>query len=162
MDRKNSTLDDIAAEIGLTAALRLSAWFGDENKCYVPVNVEEGQLLVKLIGMSAARKLTAAFPGDLLAIPRLRQYEDDLRNRQIGQMLTKGFTTNQIAVWFRMSERRAQQICQDLEMAGLIDPIGPGKKRPGKVPQEKPPEKAPAKSRHQEASQENGLQKVKR
>ena len=127
MDPKNTTLDDIAAEIGLTPALRLSAWFGDDNKCYVPFTVEEGQLLVKLIGAPAARKLTQAFPGELLAIPRLTQYEDDLRDRQIGQMLTKGFTTRQIATWVRLSERRVQQICQSLELAGLIEPVGPGK-----------------------------------
>lgn len=164
MEPKNTTLDDIAAEIGMTAALRLSAWFGDDNKCYVPLKVEEGQLLVRLIGMSAARRLTEAFPGDMLAIPRLTQYENDVRARQIGQLLTRGFPTRQIAGWMRITERRVQQICRELEQAGLIDPIGPVKKRPGKGPKEnllpedapenlqqkapgkRPQEKAPAKS----------------
>lgn len=127
MDAKNTTLDDIAAEIGLTATLRISAWFGGDH-CYVPAAVEDGQLLVRLIGMSAARKLTLAFPGEHLPIPPLTQYELDLRARQIGKMLMKGFSTREVSNIMRMTERRVQQICRDLEMVGLIDPVGPSKK----------------------------------
>lgn len=150
MEAKNTTLDDIAAEIGLTATLRISAWFG-EDRCHVPAVVEEGQLLVRLIGISAARKLTLAFPGELLAIPRLTQYEADVRNRQIGRWLMKGCTTREISNWLRMSERRVQQICREMEQAGLIEPVGPGKRA-----QEKPPEKAPAKSAQEKTHQKAG------
>ena len=145
MESKNTTLDDIAAEIGLTATLRLSAWFA-EDRCHVPTFVEEGQLLVRLIGMSAARKLTQAFPGELLAIPRLTQYENDVRNRQIGRWLVKDCSTREISNWLRMSERRVQQICRELELAGLIDPVGPGKSGPKKPGPKAAPGKTPTKT----------------
>lgn len=124
MKSRNTTLDDIASVVGFSATLRLSGWFGDENNCYVPPVAEEGQLLVKLIGLSAAKRLSAAFPGETLGIPRCQAYEMDLKTRQIAEMLTKGFSTRQVSGYMRMTERRVQQICRELEVAGLMQPIG--------------------------------------
>lgn len=53
----NTTLDDLASVIGFTATLRLSAWLGGVSNIYVPEVPEEGQLLVRLIGMPAAKAL---------------------------------------------------------------------------------------------------------
>ncbi len=131
MDLKNSTLDDISAVVGFTAALRLSAWFGDLGNLYVPAQVEEGQLLVKLIGLSAAKKLSEEWGQQHINVPRLTGYEEDMRKRLIGQLLTKGFTTREVSHLARLSERRVQQICRELETAGLISVIAP-KKAPEK------------------------------
>lgn len=146
----NTTLDDVSAVVGFSATLKLSAWFGDDNSCYIPNVAEDGQLLVKLIGLSAAKKLSEEWPGEILGLPRLRQYEDDCNRRQIALLLEKGFTTRQIATWMRRGERRIQQVCRELEIAGLIDVVGPGGKSGGKKVGVKPaslllPEKDPHK-----------------
>lgn len=134
MDIQNTTLDDIAAVIGFSATLRLSAWFGNGNNLYVPDTVEDGQVLVRLIGRSAAERLTQAFGREHLAVPRLAAYEEDVRRKRIASLLEGGFSTRQISQFDRISERRVQQICRELEVAGLITPVGPAKsKTPARV-----------------------------
>lgn len=127
MDIQNTTLDDIAAVIGFSATLRLSAWFGNGNNLYVPDTVEDGQVLVRLLGRSVAERLTEAFGREHLAVPRLAAYEEDVRRQRIGKLLEGGFSTRQISQFERISERRVQQMCRELEVAGLITPVGPAK-----------------------------------
>jgi hypothetical protein len=137
MELRNTTLDDLSAVIGFSATLRLAAWFGDRGNLYIPDRVEEGQLLVKLIGMSAAKKLTEEWGHQHISVPRLRAYEDDERKRTIGWLLEHGASTKQIGREMRMSERRVQQIQRELEAAGLIEIVvakNAGKNAPGKTP----------------------------
>jgi hypothetical protein len=136
MDLQKTTLEDVSAVIGFTATLRLSAWFGDgTSNCYVPRRVEEGQIIERLIGMPAAKALSEAWGGEHLAIPRLRDYEDDMRKKAIGRMFEKGFGSREIAAHLRITERRVQQICRELEVAGLIAIVGP-RETPEENPQE--------------------------
>jgi len=140
MELKNTTLDDLASVIGFSATLRLAAWFGDRGNLYIPSTCAEGQLLVKLIGMSSAKRLTEEWGDQHVNVPRLRQYEDDLTKREIGRLLSHTMSTREIASTKRMSERRVQQICRELEAAGLIDIVMPrpvAKVIPTKEQQEK-------------------------
>ena len=127
MELKNTTLDDLSAVIGFSATLRLAAWFGDGSNLYVPTQVTVEQLLSRLIGLSNAQRLSAEWGGEHIAIPRLKDYEDDVRKRIVGRMFEKNFGTREIAGHMRMSERRVQQICRELEMSGLIPVQGPRK-----------------------------------
>lgn len=140
MDMRNTTLDDIAGVIGFTPTLRLSAWFGAGNNLYVPEIVEDGQVLVKLLGRKSAERMAEAFPCEYLSIPRLTVYEEDSRRLRVAMMLSSGQSTRQVASFERMSERRVQQLCRELETAGLIAPIG----GPGKMPVEKSQGKTPS------------------
>lgn len=135
MEIRNTTLDDVAAVIGFSATLRLAAWFGDGGNLYVPERVAEEQVLSKLIGFSAAKKLSENWGGEHLALPRLRAYEDDVLRRVVGRMLEKNFSSREIAVHMRISERRVQQIARELELAGLIEVVLP--KKTEKKPAEK-------------------------
>lgn len=123
MDLQNSTLDDIAAVIGFSATLRLSAWLGDLNYLYVPAEVSEEHFLAKLIGISAAKALSKEWGGESLAIPFAKPFEVDVKRRMVCRMLEQGFNTREIAKFLQVSERRVQQIQRELEMAGLIDPL---------------------------------------
>lgn len=127
MELRNTTLDDIAAVIGFSATLRLAAWYGDGVNCYVPEDPDDACQLSKLIGLSSAKKLSEEWGGEHLSIPRLRNYEVDEKRRTIARMLEKGFGTREISSLMRMTERRVQQICREMEVAGLIAPIGPAK-----------------------------------
>lgn len=128
MELRNTTLDDISSVIGFSATLRLVAWFGDGGNLYVPIVAEEGHLLVRLLGLSSAKRLCEAWPGEHLAVPRLRDHEDDLRKRFVARMIEKGFGTREIAGMQRISERRVQQILRELELAGLVQPAGPARR----------------------------------
>lgn len=136
MDIRNTTLDDVAAVIGFSATLRLAAWFGDGGNLYVPETVTEQQVLSRLIGFSAARLLSQQWGGEHLALPRLRAYEDDVLRRMVGRMLEKNFSSREVAVHMRISERRVQQIARELEQAGLIDVVLP-KKAEKKTPEKR-------------------------
>lgn len=154
MELQNTTLDDLAAVIGFSATLRLAAWFGDRGNVYVPDTCEDGQLLVKLIGLSAAKKLTEEWGHQHLNIPRLKSYENDLVKRQVGRMFEHSMRSTEIANQLRMSERRVQQICRELEAAGLIQIVAPKtvqknalendrRKSPRNLPQENAGKNAP-------------------
>jgi DNA-binding transcriptional regulator LsrR (DeoR family) len=104
----------------------LAAWFGGRAKnVYVPLVVSEDQVLAKLIGFSAAKKMSETWGGEHLALPRLTAYEEDLRRRIVGRMLEQNFSSREVAVHLRISERRVQQIARELEVAGLIDVVVP-------------------------------------
>ena len=132
MEMKNSTLDDISAVIGFTATLRLSAWFGDLGNLYVPESVDEDHILVKLLGKNTAERLVREWPKKFLSIPRLTAYEEDSQRRFIGYLLARNASPREIGCLLRKSERRVQQICRELEAAGLIPVIAP-RKRAGDI-----------------------------
>jgi hypothetical protein len=138
MELKATTLDDIAAVVGFSAALRLSAWYGDLGNVWVPREVDEGQLLPKLIGLSAAKRLSKEWGGEWLSIPRLSAYEDDVKRRTIKRMLERGFGAREVSDYVRLSERRVHQICRELEVIGLLEPVVPKRaKSAGKDSDEK-------------------------
>jgi hypothetical protein len=154
MNQKNTTLDDLSALIGFSATVKLAAWFGGIS-LWIPDVVEEGQVLVRLVGMSSAAKLTQEWGCSFVYMPPLNAYEDEVQRRQIGRMLEKGFGSKEIARHNRLSERRVQQLARELEQQGLIEIVVPrklgrpsnknavGKEGglPGKTLQEKAPSK---------------------
>ena len=171
MTIRNTTLDDLAGVIGFSATLRLAAWYGDANNLYVPTQAEEGHVLVSLIGMAATRRLCDAWGSEHLAIPRLRDHEDDVRRHRIGRMLEMGFSTAEIARHERLGERRVQQICRDLEVAGLIRVVGPAKPKRGrprdtmrsaKAAGENAPGKTPVQKHPGQNSQQKGPSAIAR
>ena len=152
LEHRNTTLDDISTVIGFTLTLRVAAWFGNTNNMYVPADVEDDQLLVRLLGRRPAEKLAEAFPDEWIAVPRLTAYEEDERRHRIALLLARGFSTREVSKLERISERRVQQLCRELEVSGVIPPIGAdttlqlGGKEHGKISGEKPPGKTPRKN----------------
>jgi|GEM_PF-2265218 len=124
LERPNSTLDDIAPVVGFSATLRLSAWYGDASPLYVPATVAEHQMLVRLLGQSAAQRMAQEFGGECLAIPRISSYTEDCRRHKVAVLAARGFGMREIARMTELSERRVQQICRELEQSGIIAPLG--------------------------------------
>lgn len=153
MKLQKTTLEDISAVIGFTATLRLSAWFGDRTSpCYVPSVAAEGQLIARLVGLPAAKALSKEWGGEHIAVARVLEYEQDIRKKAVGRMFEKGFGSREIAAHLRISERRVQQICRELEVVGLIAIVGPREndeenavENEGEFVPENPPENAPRK-----------------
>ena len=117
--RPNTTLDDIAGEIGFTATVTLATWYGGKN-LYIPANPDEKSALVRLIGLPAAKRLADLWHSSFLAVPTMWHYEEQQRNRTIGALLIDGKGTKEISVIMGMTERRIQQIRRALEDAGML------------------------------------------
>ena len=120
LDLKNTTLEDVAAVIGFSATLRLSAWLGDSHPVYIPAAAEAGQLLTRLLGLSAANALSKAWPAEHLSIPRISQYDADVLRQRVACMHEKLFASEEIARHLNVSPRRVQQIIAELESVGLL------------------------------------------
>ena len=120
MELKNTTLDDLAAVIGFSAALRLSAWFGDCPPLHAPAVAEESQLLVRLIGLSAASQLSVTCGGQQIAVPQITQYENDVMKHRISRLHQMGFFSSKIVHDREISARRVQQILAELREANLL------------------------------------------
>lgn len=117
--RTNTTLDDLSGEIGFSATIQLATWYGGRN-LYVPATPDEDSMIVRLIGMPAAKRLALSWGGTPVAVPTMWQYEEAQRNRTIGNLLIDGKGTKDIATIMGMTERRVQQIRRALEDAGLL------------------------------------------
>lgn len=117
--RSNTTLDDLAGVIGFTGTLRIAVWFGGQN-LYIAAQPAEGQQLVKLIGIAAAKRLAEQWGGETVAVPTMWAYEEDQRNRLVANLLHRGISPRDIARDMGMTERRIQQIRRVLEDTGLV------------------------------------------
>lgn len=63
MSKKHGMLEDVAAEIGFTAATAMVDWFGGFGQIYVPTEATEDHPFAKVIGMPAFKRLVAMFEG---------------------------------------------------------------------------------------------------
>ena len=132
MEIRNTTMDDIVTVIGFTAAVRLRTWFSGRN-LYVPPTMTETNLLSRLLGMPAARRLSEEWPGQHIAVPiSADDNAADRRRAFVWRLVRKGVPTGTVALAatevFGITRRRTEQIVRELERAGLL----------GESPAEKP------------------------
>lgn len=128
----NSTLDDIAAVIGFTAAVRLAAHYGDRD-VFVPENVSELHPIAKLIGISRSRALHANWQGERISVPSLSIVESEIRRGKILALLLQGINCYTIAKVMSISERRIQQLKKEFDLTGEIVSEMPGRNSSGKL-----------------------------
>lgn len=115
---RNTTLEDIAAEIGFTATMALAIQRGGTN-VYVPAN-PRGSVLASLVGIESASHLAACWGGEMLAVPTLRRYELGLCRRAIALMSDAGIPVGDIARSLELTVRRVVQVRRELCDAGLL------------------------------------------
>lgn len=147
MAGQNTTLDDIAAIIGFSATVRISAWFSNGSSLFIPEKVTDDCQLTRLIGRSAAERLSKEWPKKLLWVPTLNGYDEMRRRKVICRMMEQGFGSKEISRTIGLSERRVLQITRELEQEGFLAPVAPekseGENALGKSPQEITPENRP-------------------
>lgn len=131
----NTTIDDIAACVGFTAATILQAWYGG-RAIRLPVRLTADWGIARLIGQSAARALWERFFRELgqdrLTVPcgaEARRYE---RNVAIARMLAEGEPMSAVCRRFGLGLRQAQNIRRDLVADGWLwfDPASGGARLP--------------------------------
>lgn len=118
-----SILDDIAPVIGFTATCALVAWWGDKN-LYVPGKFTVGHPLARVIGEPALRALVREFGDNTLAIPADVQTSRFRRDRAVCERFAEGWTPARVADEFRISQRRAQQLREELIERGWMAYVG--------------------------------------
>ena len=135
---QNTVYDDIAASVGFTAAFALMTWF-EKRRLYVPHQALPSHPLATLIGLPALRALVRDFGGEDLWLPSAQEYERFARNRDIAVRLAAGDTAAQVGQRVGLSERRVEQIRDDLLADGLLtlaegrrQPSGPGRPSRGR------------------------------
>lgn len=107
--QRNTVLDDIAVEIGLRATILLAAWWGGRN-IVVPDTRPEHSVIAKVIGEDAARRLSAAWPGAQIFVPRLTWFEEIRKARQVHNLRARGLDWADIAQVMVMTRREVEDM----------------------------------------------------
>lgn len=116
------SFDRIACEIGGSPALLLAAFFGQNGKgVYVPPRATPGHVLERLLGRESFKWLCEAFGGETLSVPSLEGLKH-VRNAGMIHALSKcGVSTALMASACDVSQRRVQQIREQLTREGFAD-----------------------------------------
>lgn len=121
--RANTTLDDIAAVVGFSAAVRLAAFYGGKN-VYVAAHAAPGQVLTDLIGLPCASAMAREWGGETLAVPGLTAVRLEQRAALVAKLHGEGLGLKTIGEAAGCTARRAGQVVTELTQQGVIRPPG--------------------------------------
>lgn len=122
-------IEDIAAEIGFTAATALVAWFGGGN-LYVPMHPLPDHPIAKIIGLPAFRRLVQMYDKAEWQIHERTIWIDNHhplavqrieRNRLVLELLDQGKREIEVAELTSLGVRRIQQIRLEAEECGVVE-----------------------------------------
>lgn len=102
-------LQEIAAQIGLPATLRLAAQFGG-GSVYLTTTPRAGSPLVECVGPAAAARLGAFYGTGDLPIPMGRAAQRAQRNRELLDARRRGLSVRALARQFGLGERAVAEI----------------------------------------------------
>ena len=129
----NTILEDLAADIGFTATLKLSGWFGG-GWLYVPKTADEGHEISKVIGHPAYKQLVksvdAGGPAErFFYVPfDLTDMIDQIRKRRaVRDLLLEGRSPTHIGEAVGISTRQVYNIRYRLEDDGILPKVFKGK-----------------------------------
>ncbi|TVM34632.1 Mor transcription activator family protein [Oceanidesulfovibrio marinus] len=103
-------LREIKDLIGPGAALILAEEYGG-GQLYVPCRIRESHPLVQLIGHEKVQRLSLAYGGDKLHVPKVDAIERQFRRRRILSLRQTGRSIASLAREFNLTCRRVRQIC---------------------------------------------------
>jgi hypothetical protein len=103
---------DIAAEIGLAAALKLVDFY-QGVPMWVPVRFDPEHTLVKIVGAAATLKLMAMYPGEKPEIPRCAEAIRVVRNIKIRD---SDKSQRQLAQEWNLTVRQIRNIQSGMEV----------------------------------------------
>jgi hypothetical protein len=127
--QKHGMLEDVAAEIGFTAATTLVDWFGGFGQIAIPMEASEDHPIAHVIGMPAFRRLVKLYEG---AGPHERfLWMNSGENREIARrdrliavlIAVGGLGSKQIATIIGMSESSVRFSQLRVERLGILPMI---------------------------------------
>ncbi len=125
----NGVIEDIAAEIGFTAALALIEYHGG-RVVMIPVRPSPDHPIARTVGMPALTRLCAAWAGEVLYIEGDTRRARIERRALIARLAAEGLSTRAIARAIGIGERRVQQILAELRGAGIVELAAAGELGP--------------------------------
>ena len=119
---QNSIYDDLGASVGYTAVVKLKTWYAG-GWLYIPhaSRVTPEHCLAKLIGMPALRALVRDFEADQHLWLPLGDEERYARDRDIALRLATGDAPAEIATQFGITERRIEQLRDEMLESGILE-----------------------------------------
>lgn len=128
MQKAHGMFEDVAAEIGYTAATLLVDWFGGIGQLYVPIEATQEHPIAKVIGMPAMQRLVKMFEGSTPAerfvwLNQNEQRDIARRDRLIAALIYLGLGAKQIGVLTGMSERHVFAARLRVEQLGILPMI---------------------------------------
>jgi len=123
--KKNGVMEDVAAEIGYTAANALVDWLGGNN-LFIPETATEEHFISRVIGIEGMRRLVKMYEGyigdkRMFWIPTGYERELARRDRMIGAMFAEGKDVQEIMGVTNMSKRHVEIIRAKLVDMGMLD-----------------------------------------
>ncbi len=107
------TAQVIANVVGRDATLKLASLVRNRN-LYVPKRLDEGHWISKTIGHAKAVALVQEFGGLLMSLATCEHYFTQERNVRIRSDFKAGKSTLEIAQEHGMTQRRVQQIVENI------------------------------------------------
>ena len=104
----NSSTEELAAMLGLTATSRLMALYAEEL-VDIPTDAPPGHPLEKLLGKSAFWRLRAEFGGKTLRVPLNTEADRISLIRAIATLISRGQRVNDIAELTSLSRHRIRR-----------------------------------------------------
>ena len=122
MSETNTWLEDISADIGYSATVKLVGWYGGGNLS-VPRTPDADSNIPKVIGQRAFEILVREYGGQIIPIPNDTLRDDVRRDRIICEMLGKSISLRDVSLFVGMSTRNVLLIRSKLESNGLMPMI---------------------------------------
>lgn len=119
LDDLPASARDLAGLIGLPATLRLVEKWGGVMRLYVPRDIAADHELARVLGLDAARALSARYDGDYLpSVPRCADALRQARNRALLRRRAEGASPAILALEFGITERQIWNILASARAAG--------------------------------------------
>lgn len=108
-DRPHGLIEDLGAELGCEATLRLIAVFGGAS-LYVPCDPTPGHPLECVLGRSAFARLVNGWGGLSISIPVGGEFDRLRRLRRVARLLSTGLSVPQVAQEVGLTERHVRNL----------------------------------------------------
>ena len=108
------TAQVIAEVIGREATLKLASKVRNRN-LYIPKRADEHHWISRTIGYAKAHALVQEFGGLLMSLATCEHYFTRERNAKLRADYTAGRTTLELATIYDLTQRRVQQIIEDIK-----------------------------------------------
>lgn len=115
----NRLIEDIAAEVGFTAACKLIEWFGNRT-IRIPKEPSRDHPIAVVIGTSALARLCAIWGDENIYIQSPTRMDLEQRAQLIAALLARGVSEKTVAEIVGLTKRRVQQMRRSLEQRGLL------------------------------------------
>ncbi|WP_281983003.1 hypothetical protein [Azonexus hydrophilus] len=121
MQTTNTVLEDIAAEIGFGATVRLAAVYGGST-IRIPTKCSDGHPLVKLLGHTCVGRLAVMFPSpETLDVPNLAEFERWRKVKAVASLASRDVPKADIATLTAMSPRHVGNMLKLAAKVGLVE-----------------------------------------